>query len=561
MSQKISKSPRSYLVFARKFRPQVFDEIVGQETIVSTLKNAILQGKVPQSFLFTGTRGVGKTSTARILAKSLNCEKGPTVSPCGKCVSCSEITAGNSLDVIEIDGASNNSVDNIRDLRESIALSPVHGRFKIYIIDEVHMLSGGAFNALLKTLEEPPLHSKFIFATTDAHKIPATILSRCQRFQFRRLPLADITAKLTEIAGLEKIEAEPEALTLIAKAAEGSLRDAESLLDQLANFSKSKIKTAEVEKALGLASSDIYLSLLRAWGKKDAPEALEILERALEGGLEMLPFTKGLYEMTRNFLMVLVHPNPKGLIDLSPEMVKEIAEEAKAFTEEGLLSILAGLERLIPIVQHSPGARFALEAAAIRFASVSDTANLAELLKRLERLERRSQVRVVADSPSALYEKTPASNTTNAPATSISPKPTAPIPGPGQKVFFTIDQVEAIWPQVIQEVEKGKMSLGPALRESEPISTEDGCLILGFPAAFKYHKETLEQNEARTMIEKALSKCLGSPLAVKTVLTQPEVSQVPRETAAGSAPPGEVPPIVESALSDIFKGGRIIRRD
>ncbi len=541
-------TPKPYLVFARKFRPQVFDEVIGQETIVSTLKNAILQNKVPQSFLFTGTRGVGKTSTARILAKSLNCEKGPTVTPCGKCTSCAEITSGSSLDVIEIDGASNNSVDNIRELRESIALSPVHGKSKIYIIDEVHMLSVPAFNALLKTLEEPPLHAKFIFATTDAHKIPATILSRCQRFQFRRVPLADITAKLVEIASLEKIKAEPEALALIAKAAEGSLRDAESLLDQLANFSKGKLETAEIEKALGLASSPVYISLLKAWGRKDAAEALQILERSLEEGFEMLPFTKGLYEMTRNFLMVRVHSNPKGLIDLGPEMIREITKESKAFTEEGLLAVLAGLEKLIPIVQHSPGARFALEAATIRFASVSDTADLAELLKRLERLEKRSQLRVVADTLSLLPDKT------------LVPNTAAPASGAGQKVFFTIDQVEAIWPQVIQEVEKEKMSLGPSLREAEPVATEDGCLVLGFPSIFKFHKETIEQPDARTTIEKALLKCLGSPLALKPVLTTPEVSKPARETSPAAAP-AEVPPIVESALSDIFKGGRIIRRE
>ena len=277
---KKTNETKSYLVFARKFRPQVFDEIIGQETIVSTLKNAITQERVPQSFLFTGTRGVGKTSAARILAKSLNCEKGPTVTPCGQCSSCTEVTRGSSLDVIEIDGASNNSVDNIRDLRESIAMRPVDGRFKIYIIDEVHMLSQGAFNALLKTLEEPPQHAKFVFATTDFQKVPATIVSRCQRFQFRRVPTQDIASKLKSITKHEKIEAEPEALALIAKAAEGSLRDAESLLDQISSFSKGKIKTEDIEKALGLASYALTISLLKAWGKKDAGLALEIVEKS-----------------------------------------------------------------------------------------------------------------------------------------------------------------------------------------------------------------------------------------------------------------------------------------
>src|SRR3989338_6405581 len=244
--KKKSEASESYLVFARKFRPQTFEEVIGQEPITTTLKNAIEKKRVAQSFLFTGSRGVGKTSTARILAKALNCEKSPTTEPCNQCISCEEITRGTSLDILEIDGASNRGIEEIRTLRENVKFKPTHGHYKVYIIDEVHMLTGEAFNALLKTLEEPPEHVKFIFATTEPHKVPLTILSRCQRFNFKRITGGAIQSKLTEIAKQEGFKAEPRALFEIARAADGSLRDGESLLDQISTLSEGPIREEDV---------------------------------------------------------------------------------------------------------------------------------------------------------------------------------------------------------------------------------------------------------------------------------------------------------------------------
>src|SRR3989338_2505803 len=264
----------SYQIFARKFRPQTFDEIIGQEPIAVTLKNAISKQRVAQSFLFTGSRGVGKTSTARILAKALNCEQGPTTTPCNQCGSCEEITKGTSLDVLEIDGASNRGIDEIRNLRENVKFKAAHGRYKVYIIDEVHMLTGEAFNALLKTLEEPPEHVKFIFATTEVHKVPLTILSRCQRFNFKRISTGEIAKKLKEVAKLEKIKVSEQALFLIAKASEGSLRDAESLLDQLASFGEGEVKEGDITFSLGLTDPEIYVSLLEAIKSRDGRRVL-----------------------------------------------------------------------------------------------------------------------------------------------------------------------------------------------------------------------------------------------------------------------------------------------
>ncbi len=565
MSKKKSEgetNDQNYLVFARKFRPQIFDEIKGQDATVTTLKNAILQNRVSQSFLFTGTRGVGKTSTARILAKSLNCESGPTITPCGKCPSCQEITSGTSLDVIEIDGASNNSVDNIRDLRESIATSPVHGKYKIYIIDEVHMLSAGAFNALLKTLEEPPAHAKFIFATTDAHKVPATILSRCQKFQFRRIPFHEIVKKLALIAKKEKVEATESALMLIAKTGDGSLRDAESLFDQLASFSGGKITSEKVEKCLGVASFSLYLSLLSAWSKNDSLKALQIVEKALEEGLEILPFVKGLYEMVRHFLIIKVHPDPKGLIGLAPETIKDIQKETRSFTEDGLLAISTGLEKLVQMVQYSSQARFVLEAAVIKFASLSQAASIPELLKRLEKLEKKSHLRVLDTAPKNQPVDIKGSKDETSPSKKISPPSSnANIAAPKQKAaFFSLTQVESVWSKVIQDVEKQKMSIAPALTEAEPIETEEGFLVLGFPQEFTFHKESLEQPETKALIEKALEARLGAPLEIKVVLTKANNKNINPEPESEEPVSNDIPPIVESAL-DIFKSGRIVRHD
>lgn len=278
----------SYRVFARKYRPQTFDEVVGQEHITRTLQNAISSSRVAQAYLFVGPRGIGKTSTARILAKALNCVNGPTAEPCGKCDACKEIEEGRSLDVLEIDGASNNGVENIRELRENAAYAPARGPFKIYLIDEVHMLSAGAFNALLKTLEEPPEHVKFIFATTEAQKVPATITSRCQRFDLRRIPAAAIAAHLQEIASKEGITMEPSAAEAIARGADGGLRDAESMMDQAVAFCGDTIRGEDVMTVFGFTSLETITSLMQSILSRDAAGSLRIIAGQAEAGKDLL---------------------------------------------------------------------------------------------------------------------------------------------------------------------------------------------------------------------------------------------------------------------------------
>lgn len=296
----------SYRVFARKYRPQTFDEVVGQEHITRTLANAIERNRLAQAWLFVGPRGIGKTSTARILAKALNCEKGPTVTPCGACDACREIAAGNSLDVLEIDGASNNSVEHVRELRENAAYAPARGPYKIYLVDEVHMLSTAAFNALLKTLEEPPAHVKFIFATTEAQKVPATITSRCQRFDLRRIPAELIAKHLQHICKLENVSLDAAAAASVAKGADGGLRDAESMLDQLVAFCGDKIDAEDVQTVFGFTSGETVQALCAHIFAQDAAAALALAAEQAAAGKDLSRLMADVIGLLRDQLVASV---------------------------------------------------------------------------------------------------------------------------------------------------------------------------------------------------------------------------------------------------------------
>ncbi len=319
----------SYMVLARKWRPQQFDDLIGQEHVSQTLKNAINADRVHHAFLFTGARGVGKTSAARIFAKALNCVDGPTVTPCGVCSSCAEITAGRGIDVFEIDGASNTGVDDIRELRENIRYLPSSSRYKLFIIDEVHMLSTSAFNALLKTLEEPPPHAKFIFATTEPHKIPITILSRCQRFDFRKISTGKVAARLQEIAAEEKISISDIGVTMIAKAGGGSMRDSLSTFDQIIAFCGEQIEDAVLQNLLGMVDHRLLVNLFEAILEGDAGRGLGILQRVDEQGIAFRQFCQQLIEMVRAILFIAVVEDPEALLDLSPAELNDLRQVAK----------------------------------------------------------------------------------------------------------------------------------------------------------------------------------------------------------------------------------------
>jgi DNA polymerase-3 subunit gamma/tau len=379
----------SYLAIARKYRPATFDEIVGQEHVTRTLRNALERGRIHHAYLFSGARGVGKTTAARALARSLNCKEGPTATPCGVCTSCVEIAAGNSPDLIEIDGASNNSVDDIRDLRETVRYAPTLGKHKIYLIDEVHMLSKGAFNALLKTLEEPPPHVVFIFATTESNKIPETILSRVQRFDFKRIPVIGVAQRLREIADKEGVVLNDSGLRLIARAGDGSMRDAQSLLDQVISYGTSPITDEQVVEALGLIDRKILYDMLDAivTGKPDV--ALEIIDRVYSYGFELSEFTSEMLEVLRNATFARLSPSSRKFIDIAPDELERLIALTDGADVDALDRAFAAMLEVHDQVSRASRPRVVLEMAVARLANVRPVQPIPVLLGRLEELERR----------------------------------------------------------------------------------------------------------------------------------------------------------------------------
>ena len=377
----------SYLVLARKWRPQLFEEVIGQRHITQTLQNAILQKRVAHAFLFTGARGVGKTSSARILAKALNCEKGLRPNPCNECATCQEITHGTSMDVIEIDGASNRGIDEIRELRENVRYTPAKSRYKIYIIDEVHMLTKEAFNALLKTLEEPPPHIIFIFATTEPHKIPATILSRCQRYDFKRIPFREVMESLKRILEREEIQISQRGLLSIAQESEGSLRDAQSLLDQVIAYAGKNIRDEDVGEVLGLIDRKVLSDTIEAIAGRDVERCMEVIEHVYHFGYDLQHFCRELLQYLRNLILIKVSQHPEGLLELPEEEFILLKKQAEKFPFDHLNHLFTLLLKGEQEIAQSTFARTMLEVTLIRMATLRPILPIDEMMKKLETME------------------------------------------------------------------------------------------------------------------------------------------------------------------------------
>ena len=376
----------SYTVVARRYRPQRFEEVVGQDKVVQALRNAIRLNRVTHAYLFSGTRGVGKTSIARIFAKCLNCAQGPTENPDQTCDICRAISVGQDVDVIEIDGASNNGVEQVRELRQNAGLRPSRARFKIYYIDEVHMLSTGAFNALLKTLEEPPPHVKFFFATTEPHKIPITVLSRCQRFDFAGITPDQISATLAEICASEKVDADPEALSVISRRAGGSMRDAQSLLEQLLSFAGEKLTVELVQQQLGIASDDRTLDLLDALSRRDSADALRIVDLTASSGVQPTEMLGGALEFLRDVMVTSVNPG-LPLLYASPRQRPRLQEIGSRWTVDTLEAALQVLSEARMKLRGSPHGRTIVEIAVLRVARLENLVDLGEVVARLAAME------------------------------------------------------------------------------------------------------------------------------------------------------------------------------
>lgn len=378
----------SYLVLARKYRPQTFDEVIKQNHVTQTLTNAIKSRRVAHAILFTGPRGTGKTTVARILAKAMNCKEGPTPMPCNTCRSCREITSGNAVDVFEIDGASNNGVEQIRSLRENITYMPAHSPNKIYIIDEVHMLSISAFNALLKTLEEPPPHVMFIFATTEPHKIPITILSRCQRHDFKLIDIESIANHMKDICSKERIDITEESLMLIAREAGGSIRDALSLLDQIMACSEGTINYKNILDILGVADRKIIFDISNAILRKDIPETLNVVDEIYDSGYEMKKFYADIIEHFRNLLVVKMGKNIGKLINLPSHETDLMQDQVRNISESYLNQIFDLLFKEEPLIRLSAQPKLALEIAFIRLSQIKPALPIDLLIEKLDNLKK-----------------------------------------------------------------------------------------------------------------------------------------------------------------------------
>lgn len=370
----------AYLALARKWRPGSFDDLVGQEHVSQTILNAIASEKVHHAFLFTGTRGVGKTSSARILARTLNCSSNGK-KPCGNCSSCREISSGNSLDVIEIDAASNSGVGNIREIIEQVKFSPMGGKYRVIVIDEVHMLSGSAFNALLKTLEEPPTHVVFILATTEINKVPQTILSRVLRFDFRRIGPQVIAKQLSRICSSEKIDAEPEALAMIAEKGDGSMRDALTFLDQVIAFSGDRLTAEQVRQALGIPPEEFYTDLLAAFDRHSSQEVMEIIARAHRQGVEIPDFLDGLIRYLRNLLLVSTGEMGAEEMGIAPTTFEILKSGIAQFSMGDLLRFSRIALDLRQEIRFSPAPRIALEIGMLRMTHLAKVVSVRQLIE------------------------------------------------------------------------------------------------------------------------------------------------------------------------------------
>jgi len=521
----------SYTVLARKYRSQTFDDVIGQDPIAQTLKNAIKTDRVAHAYLFSGTRGVGKTTMARILAKALNCltvDK-PTTEPCCKCDSCLAVNTGDDIDVIEIDGASNNRVDEIRELRENAIYRPARSRFKIYIIDEVHMLTVSAFNALLKTLEEPPSHIKFIFATTEPNKVIATIQSRCQRFDFSNIGPTAIAEQLKSILRQEKIKYEDDLVLPLAKMANGSMRDGLSLLDRLISAGVEPLNASLLEQYLGCPNSEKICNLIGQIGDSDAAGTLSAIEDLISTGLGEVQIVDSLIDYMRDLMVVKSTGTDSKLVILTDQQRKRAGELAEKFDIAALIYNIAALEKLRWAVKNSDTSRALLEASLLRFALSEHFLNVDELLSQLKGS---SPAKVKKKIPRAVISP-PAdqSRVTSEEQRAASDKPQVTNPEPQEtSEFIDIQSIKNRWPGILK-------LLGPAtgglLGSAVPSRFEDGVLTLEFGQSNYVQKSMCERNGRVEQIEALLSEQFSMPVKLKLETTAGERPK----TESGTIPP------------------------
>jgi DNA polymerase-3 subunit gamma/tau len=503
-------------VIARKWRPQRFEDLVGQEAIARTLQNALRHRRWHHAYIFAGPRGVGKTTTARLFAKALNCVKGPTPEPCAECPPCREIAQGNALDVLEIDAASHTGVENIRQVvLDTLALGPARDRYRVFIIDECHQLSTSAFNALLKTLEEPPPHVLFLMATTELHKVPATILSRCQIFEFRLIPEGKIAERLRRIAEVEGIAISDSALRKIARAAQGSLRDAQSLLEQVVSFAEPghPISDEVVTAALGVIGMETLAAVADAIADRDGPRLLRLVQELSERGCDLRHFCRDLMTHFRHLLVAKVVGRDRELLPLSDGEMERLLAQAQRFSEEEIVRAFHALGELEQSLRYTSEPRFPLEVGLVRLAHLERVRPLAHVIRALEELERR-----IASQASAPLPSPPE----NAPRCSQAASA-------GDASSASSAEIERLKEELR---ERGKMLILGALDQATRIEITEQAVRVTLPATLAVHRETLLDRANKQAIEAVARHVLGRPMTLQVRVEEDRASPSPRQRHA-----------------------------
>jgi DNA polymerase-3 subunit gamma/tau len=506
----------SYQAIYRRFRPQSFADLVGQPGTVRILQNALDQGRLTHAYLFCGPRGTGKTSAAKILAKAVNCEQGPAREPCNQCPACLGIQAGRVMDVLEIDAASNRGIDEIRDLREKVRYAATEVRRKVYIIDEVHMLTPEAFNALLKTLEEPPAQVLFILATTEPHKLPATIISRCQRLDFRLIGLQEIADRLREVAAVTEKTATEEALHLIAEEAAGGLRDALSLFEQVAVFSEGEVTADDVLTVLGSVSRDVFYDLTTALQQDDLQAALLLLKDVVHSGRDLHHFTHQAIAYYRDLMVALACEGDSSILGIAPEWALRLRQQAQVLGVGTIGGILAELHRLLTQIRWSQRPRLLWELALIRiFAGDTATENT-QLVEKIERLERRlacleqGGTHAVAPKPAPVSTPLP---TPKMISRETAPASTKAYKSPAPDAADPLPVLSREWPRILEQIKKESRGAHGFLLDGRPVSCDEKILQLEFATDFS--REMMEAPENRQCLEKIVSEMLGREISVR----------------------------------------------